>query len=140
MEALHAHDAALAEQLLVYAGLVVPRRELVLNVLAPLLRLVGDEWEHGRLGVWQEHLLSALVLKTLGTSPRATEGGASILFATPPFEQHEFGILLAEILAASYGSTTYNLGTGVPLEALLEAALRLKPAIIVVGMTLCDGA
>ena len=47
MEALHANDAALAEQLLVYAGLVVPRRDLVLNVLAPLLRQVGDEWEHG---------------------------------------------------------------------------------------------
>lgn len=140
MEALHAHDAVQAEQLLVYAGLVVPRRELALNVLAPLLRQVGDEWEHGRLGVWQEHLLSALVLKTLGASPRATQGGATMLFATPPFEQHEFGILLAEILAVSHGSTTYNLGTGVPLEELLEAAARLKPAIVVVGMTLCDGA
>ena len=93
-----------------------------------------------RLGVWQEHLLSALILKTLGPFPRATRDGAAMLFATPPFEQHEFGILLAEILAASYGSSTYNLGTGVPLPELLEAALRLKPAVVVVGMTLRDGA
>jgi DNA-binding transcriptional MerR regulator/methylmalonyl-CoA mutase cobalamin-binding subunit len=138
MDSLHEHDAAMAEHLLIYAGTIVPRRELVLDVLAPLLREVGEEWERGTISVWQEHLLSALVLKTTGSLSRIATGEGPILFATPPFEQHEFGILLAEMLAASYGTPTCNLGTGVPLDEIVAAVARLKPAAVVVGMTLCE--
>ena len=47
--------------------------------------------------------------------------------------------MLAEMLAASCGFGTYNLGTDVPLEELLEAAVCLKPSIVVIGLTYCAG-
>ena len=135
MAALCDHDAGLVEQLLASAALLIPTRELVLNVLAPLLRDIGERWAHGRVKLWQEHLLSTLIRKTAEALSRPASAGAPLIFATPPFEMHEFGIMLAAMLAAAQGYVTYNLGTGVPSEEIASAARRLKAAVVVVGLT-----
>jgi MerR family transcriptional regulator, light-induced transcriptional regulator len=106
-------------------------------VLAPLLREIGSQWESGRIAVWQEHLTSALVQKTAAAIARPSGGGAPMLFATPSFERHEFGIALAALLAASQRRVARTLGAGVPVEEIARAARRLKAGTIVIGMTLC---
>lgn len=136
ISALREHDPTLAEQILSSSALLVPTRSLILDILAPILRAVGDEWERGRISVWQEHLLSTLIRNTVAALPRAPQNGDAMLFATPPFELHGFGITLAAILASSHGWRSANLGTAVPAEELVHAARRLKPKIVVVGMLL----
>ena len=135
LEAMHGNDARLAEQILASAALLLPTRVLVLNVLAPVLREVGARWEHGRIAVWQEHLISMLIRTTAAALPRIASDGAPLLLATPPFDAHEFGVSLAAILASSRGRTAYNLGSRVPPEEVADAARRLKSAAVVIGMT-----
>jgi len=135
LAAVQANDAALAEQLLISATLLTPTRELVLAILAPLLREVGKYWEQGSIAVWQEHLVSALIRKTALAFPRPPSAGSPMLFATPPFEAHEFGIALAAMLAASHGRVAYNLGPNVPIDQVTNAAQRLKASTVVIGMT-----
>jgi DNA-binding transcriptional MerR regulator/methylmalonyl-CoA mutase cobalamin-binding subunit len=136
LAALRDHDAMLVEQILGTAAMLSTTRVLVLDVLAPLLRAVGDEWEHGRMSIWQEHLLSATIQNLLGAIRTPSSSGEPlILSATPPFEAHGFGVALAALLAASQGATVYNLGTGMPAEEIIAATRRLRPAIVLVGMT-----
>jgi methanogenic corrinoid protein MtbC1 len=136
ISALRNHDPTLAEQILSSSALLVPKRSMVLEILAPVLRAVGEEWQRGRITVWQEHLLSTLIRNTAGALPQAAQNGDAMLFATPPFELHEFGITLAAILASAHGWRTANLGTGVPAKEIVHAVRRLKPKIVVVGMTM----
>lgn len=135
MGAVKAGDAELAQQILASAALLLSPPQLVLDVLAPVLREAGLQWEAGRVGVWQEHLLSTLVRNTAAAVPRSTLPGTALLFATPPFELHEFGITLASILAGAYGHKTHNLGPNVPVDELAAAARRLLPSVVVMGMT-----
>lgn len=133
--ALGDHDPQLAEQILASAALLVPVRSLVLEVLAPVLRTVGDRWESGHIAVWQEHLLSTLIRNTAGAIGRSAQAGDPFVFATPPFDLHEFGIALAALLAASHGKRAVNLGTGVPPGELVQATNRLGARAAVIGMT-----
>lgn len=136
ISALQNHDPSLAEQILSSSALLVPTRSLILDIIAPILRAVGEEWERGRITIWQEHLLSTLIRNTAGALPRGAQNGDAMLFTTPPLEPHGFGTMLAAILASSHGWRAANLGTGVPVDELVHAARRLKPKIVVVGMTL----
>ena len=135
LAALHQHDAEGAEQILASAALLLPPRALALEVIAPVLRETGSQWEAGRISVWQEHLLSSLVRATALAVPRLRRNGPVMLLATPPFDLHEFGIALAAMLAASHGARTYNLGPTVPVDELADAARRLHARVVVVGMT-----
>lgn len=140
--AIRAGDAAAAEQALASASMQFDARVLALDVLAPALRRAGKMWEEGTLSVWQEHLLSSLVRIVTGslmrTLPRTSAG--SMLFATPPYELHEFGVSLASLIAAAHGRPTHNLGANVPVSEIASAVRRLRPVAVVIGMTREDEA
>lgn len=134
LDAMHAHDLATASQILRVAALLIPVRELVLEILAPALREVGRQWEHGDLAIWQEHFLSNEVLGIAGPLQQLAPG-PRVLFATPPFERHSFGIGLAALLAAARGVAACNLGVMVPAAQVIAAARQLHAAAAVIGMT-----
>ncbi|MDQ6930900.1 MAG: cobalamin B12-binding domain-containing protein [Candidatus Eremiobacteraeota bacterium] len=137
MDAIKNFDIRAAEHSLIAAALVLPNDEFVLNVLAPLLRKVGEAWSSGDFGVSQEHLLSQLVRNLTGSlalQQSYTENVAEpIVFATPPGEQHEFGIALSALLAARSGFTIANLGPSLPAEDIARAARMLHAQTIVLG-------
>lgn len=135
MQAVRDHDASLAQHIVASAAVLLPPANLALEVLAPVLRTVGEEWERGRLTVWQEHLLSAIIRSATATLPRPAPAGEPIIFATPPFEMHEFGITLAAMLASARGRTAITLGTGVPAEEVADAAKRLRASVVVIALT-----
>lgn len=130
-------DPAQVESALSSASMFVDVRTLALEVLAPVLREAGSLWETGTLSVWEEHLLSWLIRNVTGSLMRSLPRGQSgaILFATPPFELHEFGIALAALLAAARGRPTHNLGINVPADEVVRAARRLQPECVVLGLT-----
>lgn len=134
--AIHANELAGASSILRAAALLTPTRELVLEILAPALREVGQQWENGELAVWQEHFLSHQV-QCVGAPLQSpvTAGKSGVIFATPPFERHGFGIGLAALLATARGISTCNLGVTVPAADLIAAARRLRAAAVVVGLT-----
>lgn len=130
------HDR-LARQLSRLSFALSPR-DFVFDAVLPLLARVGDDWTAGRLRPAQEHLLSASMRDALGTLLRsvARETPPRFVFATPPGERHEFGILSAAVLAASRGFGVLYLGPDLPPEDLAHAARRVHPHAVVVALTM----
>jgi MerR family transcriptional regulator, light-induced transcriptional regulator len=134
VDAVRAGEVPRAAQILTAAASLVPARELVLEILAPALRRIGEEWACGRAEVWQEHLLSDLVRGAIGSS--ATRGSARpILFVTPPFEPHGFGTAFAAMLAGARGIRAIDLGTRVPASEAVAAATAMRARTVVAGIS-----
>jgi MerR family transcriptional regulator, light-induced transcriptional regulator len=121
------------------AALLSPR-DLVFGVMLPLLREVGERWHRGEIGIAQEHLVSSAVHHVLGSllrlySPRS--GAPKIVIATLAGELHEFGIMVAAMIATFCGLNPLLLGPNLPAEELMGAARKTSASIVAVG---CSGA
>jgi DNA-binding transcriptional MerR regulator/methylmalonyl-CoA mutase cobalamin-binding subunit len=118
------------------ATLVRPR-QLIHEVVLPLMRLVGKQFCSGRFNIAQEHMTSAIMRNLLGALVRTyTIRGATgrLLFATPPGELHEFGILAGAMLAAGGGLGIVYLGPNLPAEDIISAAKRSSSQVVVLGI------
>lgn len=127
------------ESLLRRALLACEPLDYVRDVLLPILKKIGDLWHEERLSIAQEHMFSScikrIVLSLVNQWQNAGSNGPSMLFATPSDEPHEFGILLSCLLATQLHYRCYYLGADVPGEDIVEAARRLQPDVIVIGLT-----
>jgi DNA-binding transcriptional MerR regulator/methylmalonyl-CoA mutase cobalamin-binding subunit len=107
------------------------------DVVAPLLRAIGERWEHGTTSIASEHLASAVTRTLLGgvlrLAPRASAGPRLVL-ATPETERHELGTLIAAVVAVGAGAEVAYLGPDLPAAEVAEAAAKLRPAAVVLGV------
>jgi MerR family transcriptional regulator, light-induced transcriptional regulator len=133
VRAVESSDAVLAERAVAAAAGSLPVRTLVLDVLAPALRRIGEAWACGRASLWQEHLLSALV-RNAGGRAALPPGAPMMVMVTPPFESHGFGNVFAAMLASARGIRAINLGTQVPAAEAVAAAGALQAEIVVASM------
>jgi methanogenic corrinoid protein MtbC1 len=108
------------------------------QVLLPLLRRIGDEWERGELSIAAEHFGSALVrakiihyLEFLG---RSTEG-PRLVCACPPNERHEGGLMAFAVHAAALGWQVVYLGASTPLEQALETVTQVGAEALAMSFT-----
>jgi DNA-binding transcriptional MerR regulator len=115
-------------------------RSFVLDVVAPLLQEIGDAVAEGKLTITQEHLLSALLRDQLGPFYQSlrrqeslTVSPVRMAFCTVEGDYHEFGILLAAVLAASRGAHTEYLGPNLPAAEAARAVQALRATHLVVG-------
>lgn len=111
-------------------------REFIAEVVVPLLEEVGQRWSDGRLCVADEHLLSG-VLRNLLVGLMRLRGqldGATVLLATPQGERHEFGLLLAGLLAADARLSLCYLGTDLPADEIAAAARRAGASVVGLGV------
>ncbi|HEY3448001.1 MAG TPA: MerR family transcriptional regulator [Myxococcales bacterium] len=131
-EALTNFDSAALDRELGRAATLLPVREFTLEVAVPFLREVGDGWQAGTWSVAQEHLASAAVRTVLGTLVRLAGSGARarVVFAAPPDERHEFGILSAALLSAAAGASPLYLGADLPVEDIALAVSRTGAAAV----------
>lgn len=137
-------DLEEVDRQILQARLSTPVRSFVLDFASPLLVEVGRLVSREELGIAQEHALSA-ILRThlselMAQTQRIAPWGATpdrskprLLFATPEGDLHEFGILLAAILAGSRGFKFRYLGPNLPADALALTALRLSTDVVVLG-------
>ena len=109
------------------------------QVLFPVLRGVGEEWEEGRLVPLQEHWLSELVRSRIAAARRTPVNGEGplVVFACPEGEQHDIGLLAVEMLTREEqpGFRTRFIGANVPLANLSWAAETLDPDIFCLSAT-----
>ncbi len=117
-------------------------KEVVINLVRPLLVRVGTLILEGKLSISQEHLLSSLLRDYLGIlfhslSPydfSSRENNKTVILTTREGDIHEFGILLAGILCHLYRLKTYYLGPNMPIEDLVSACSQLKADYIILGL------
>jgi DNA-binding transcriptional MerR regulator len=137
VRAIEQFDYAGADLELSRLATLVQPRQLIHEVVLPLMRLVGKQFCSGRFNIAQEHMTSAILRNLLGALVRTyTIRGATgrLLFATPPGELHEFGILAGAMLAAGGGLGIVYLGPNLPAEDIISAAKRSSSQVVVLGI------
>ena len=138
IDALRQYRIERCEQLLKRALLASEPLDYARDILLPALNQVGQLWHEEKINVAQEHMFSScvkrIVLTMVNTMHHPSEQNPSILFATPAGEPHEFGILVACLLAASQQYTCYYLGVDLPAPDIVDACKHLQPDILVMGL------
>jgi DNA-binding transcriptional MerR regulator/methylmalonyl-CoA mutase cobalamin-binding subunit len=135
-------DYAGAEQELNRLALLSSPRELIQEVVTPLMQRIGEDWRQGRLSIAQEHMVSALLRNLLGALVRLyarNDPAARLLFATPSGELHEFGVLSAAMLASGGGLGIVYLGPNLPADEIVEAAKRTSVQVVALGVAETEG-
>lgn len=136
--AIEAWDLRESQAILSRAATLRPPDALALEVLAPILRAIGDSWERGRLSVTQEHAASAQVrglLATLLQTIAVERGAPKVLIAAPEGHEHELGGLIAAVLGAQVGVAPVYLGANVPLDELESTLARTGAGVVLLAVS-----
>lgn len=110
------------------ASVVLTPNQLVENLVAPLMRRVGELWQAGEVDPAHEHMASVLVRGVLTRVVAALPPGEPrrrLVVATPPGERHEIGALLVATSAAAAGWAVTYLGPDLPAASIIRAVLAV---------------
>lgn len=110
------------------------------EVVAGLLRKVGEYVAHGRMSIAQEHTLSALTKFFIGrriSQFYRSDSTKQVKFtlATPPGEMHSIGILLSALLMVENNVDFIYLGEDLPVESIAEAAIATNSDYVLLGIS-----
>lgn len=139
LEALDQMDAARIRLELRRASMDLAIPTFLEEVVVPFMGSVGAGWQEGRLTIAQEHLASAIVRSTLHALLEAHDRDHDlpdrIVVAAPPGQKHEFGALVAAIVAAMEGWRVAFLGTDLPLDEVAATAHRIDARAVALSFT-----
>lgn len=110
---------------------------LLLDLIVPLMREVGDGWERGSFRIHQEHLATFHVRTLLGSLHEGHArhyGGPSLVVSTLAGEAHEIGASMAAVLAAAEGWEVSHLGPDLPAEEVVAAAVATRARAVALSM------
>lgn len=137
IEALEHLDASGAQRRLSIQLAALGPARFASECALPLVREIGERWAAGRMGIASEHLATGILRSLLGASLQptaATLRGPSVVFATPPGERHELGLLMAALTAVGAGANPIYLGAEVPIADLLDAVERTDACVLGIGL------
>jgi methanogenic corrinoid protein MtbC1 len=136
VKAIHEFNSAELERHLAHAFVELGASGLVTEVIDPLMKEVGDSWEHGKVRVADEHVASVVIRNMLGSLVRQpdSELAPRMIVATPSGQVHEFGALSVVILASSFGWAVQYLGPNLPAEEIALAAARKHPKVVALSL------
>jgi len=107
------------------------------NIILPILSKIGKKWQNGSLKVVHEHLASAVLRSFLGElliSYKASETAPSIISSTLPGQYHEFGAIIAALVAVSEGWKGIYLGPNLPVEEIAFGASHNRAIAIALSL------
>jgi excisionase family DNA binding protein len=106
-----------------------------LDVLAPAMERVGDQWAVGVIEVADEHLATAVAARIVGRlGPRFARRGrsrGSVVVGTAPGELHGLAVAILGDLFRGAGFEVVDLGCNVPVDSLVCAVDRADRAACV---------
>jgi methanogenic corrinoid protein MtbC1 len=117
------------------------------DVLVPAIKHVGENWQFGRMRIWEEHLASAAVRNVVeALYPRVLElkaagspAGRSVVLACVVDERHDLGLRMLSDVFEVNGWTTYYLGADTPTIQIVDAASMLRADLVLLAsVTLFD--
>lgn len=107
------------------------------EIISPFLVRVGEAWACGDVSVAQEHVASSVVRDVLGWLLQSAVPSAeapTLIATTIAGEGHEFGAMMAAVVAAVAGWRVLYLGANTPADELGQAARASHARAIVVGI------
>ncbi|WP_027876286.1 MerR family transcriptional regulator [Meiothermus cerbereus] len=134
-EALLRADTESAERVLSEAYKLHPIEKVVMEVISPCLRRIGDGWHMGRVSTAQEHFASTYLRGSLQGLLNLMGGslGPTLVVSTLPGEQHEIGSLITALFLRRAGYTVHYLGPNTPLADLKSFAERTGAKAVVLS-------
>ena len=135
LDAIRSADAARVEGLLQQQYAKQGMEGFILNTVVPLLSSVGELWASGNLQIFQEHFLSAQLIRFLNTEVSRLQNSAGkpvVLLATLPGEEHTLGLLMLSAILSSRGVSTINLGGEVPMDQIARAAEQFRADVVAI--------
>jgi MerR family transcriptional regulator, light-induced transcriptional regulator len=110
----------------------------VIEVAAPLNRMVGDAWARGYLEIFEEHIytesMQIILRNSIGSLPQPTKK-PRILLTTFPQEPHGLGLLMAEALMVLEGARCVSLGTMTPIWDIVLAATSQSVDVVALSFS-----
>ena len=108
---------------------------VLVEVILPVLRRIGDGWAEGRLAIAQEHFASNVLRgRLLGLARgwgRAT--GPLAVLACPPDERHDLALLMFDIALREAGWRIAFLGADTPIATIASATATVRPSAVVIN-------
>lgn len=117
-------------------GLRQPPLAFFEDLVAPLLREVGERWHAGKLSISEEHLLTNAarqrLVSLLANAPKLAK--RHVVCACLPSEQHELGLLGAALHFRHAGWKVTYLGARTPFAQLRRVVAAVKPDVVAVSV------
>lgn len=117
-------------------------RDFAFRFVPEVMSLVGKRIQQGRISISQEHAFSEIIrghLKAIYADNESLDGALrpaeSLVFCTREGDPHDFGLMMAAIACRARGYKTHYLGRELPVKALLEAAQKIRPSAVVLGVS-----
>jgi excisionase family DNA binding protein len=120
----------------------VPLISLCEHVIAPALRLIGDDWEAGRVSIAQEHRASAICERLIAARARQPAGrprGTAVV-ATPPGERHGLPALMAAACLREDRWVVHHLASDLPVEEVTRLADQVGAGLVVLSSAMDETA
>lgn len=137
LEAIARMDVVAADEEIHRAATLYPPRVIVKNIVVPLLTEIGDRWAHRDFGVAHEHVATNLIRNLLSSLFRLYPpdvAADTIVLATPAEERHEFGILIAALIAATRGWRVVYLGADLPALEIVRTIKLTKARVLLLSV------
>jgi excisionase family DNA binding protein len=114
------------------------------RVVAPALARIGQDWERGRIDVFQEHQATRLCAAALDElKPRLEEHARNdrplALGGGPEGDPYLLANLLAEMVLLDAGWQVMNLGPNTPLVSFRKAVQMLRPRLVWLSVSYLEG-
>ncbi len=121
-------DGPVVRELLLDALLVRGVDATVGEVMMPVLRRVGEDWEAGRLGVVHEHFVSGAFRGVLGELRLPVSGAQArtVVLACPPNELHDLPLELFGAMMHARWWRVVSLGANTPMTAVGDAVRLVR--------------
>ena len=139
IEALENYQVIQYEELINRSFIAVDLLVFITEIISPLLNKVGEKWASNEISITQEHMISAcirhLLICSINHFSTNQYDHCDFLFATPPKEDHDLGILICHLMAAKQNFNCRFVGANLPLDELQPMFYKIKPRVIVLGLT-----
>ena len=112
-------EATLARSAMSLSSVVV-----IDDLLVPLLRRIGDDWEAGEIGAAHEHVATPVIrrfIERMIARSGIESTAPTVLVGTPAGQTHELGAHLAAATAATAGWASLVLGLDLPAREIADA-------------------
>lgn len=135
--ALEKYDVAEFQRLLSIELSSLGATRFAREVAAVVLVEVGERWASGQIAIAQEHLATSVIRSLIGSAlqPSAVSiDGPRIIFATPPSEYHELGLMMAALTSLGAGANPYFLGTSLPVDEIVKATEKVGAQFVALSL------
>lgn len=118
--------------------------DLLLGIIQPVLRQIGERWARSEVTVAEEHrctaLCSEVVQLLVNADPNVTAlrqaRSPEVLLVAAEGNHHSLGIQILEVVLLRHQVATFTLYPGVPIEEVVRLARTLKPRFIAISAAL----